>query len=108
MIKCDKCDKEATTHVVEVRQDSGKVKTSNFCDEHAPELDCIAVTEGFVVKALRNAVDVSPRWLSAEDGHRFGPREKAILFPTHAAAKAEAQKWDAMLRPALDVVVEPA
>ena len=37
MTKCDKCDKESTTHVTEVYQGTGEVKEFSLCDEHAQD-----------------------------------------------------------------------
>jgi hypothetical protein len=37
MLKCAKCDKDATTHVTEVHQDTGEVKEFHLCYEHAAE-----------------------------------------------------------------------
>jgi hypothetical protein len=37
MGKCDKCDKESTTHVTEVNRDTGEVKQFELCDEHSQD-----------------------------------------------------------------------
>ena len=66
---------------------------------------------GFVVKAVPKKLSASPRWRLAtpvDDLYFFGLREQAMVFPTHAAAVAEAEKWEAMFQPVISVVVEPA
>jgi hypothetical protein len=66
---------------------------------------------GFVVKAVPKRHSVSPSWRSAtpyDDMHFFGPRDQAMVYPTHAAAVAEAKRWEAMFQPAISVEVEPA
>jgi hypothetical protein len=66
---------------------------------------------GFVVKAVPKKLSACPHWRLATPGDDlrfFGPRDQAMVFPTHAAAVAEAKRWEAMFQPAISVEVEPA
>lgn len=69
------------------------------------------MADGFVVKALPNGHSAIPHWRSATPGDDlrfFGAREHAMVYPTHAAALAEAKRWQAIFQPSISVVVEPA
>jgi hypothetical protein len=66
-------------------------------------------TLGFVVKIASERSE--PYWLIADPEGTpgdFGTRDKAVVFPTREIAELHAQRWAAVLEPAISVAVEPA
>lgn len=63
----------------------------------------------FVVKLVYDDGAIAPSWVLHETGRRLVvPRERATLFPDHAAAHSEAQVWKVISPRTYSVLVDPA
>jgi hypothetical protein len=75
MRKCSKCDKDVTTHVTEVHQDTGEVKSFCLCDEHAEEYGCKSVPPWFDTEVaefpMADPVDLAGQFVAEMEGYGY-------------------------------------
>jgi len=75
MSKCSKCDKNATSHVTEVHQDTGEVKEFHLCDEHAQEYGFKSVPTWFDTAdaefPMVDPVDLAAQFVAEMEQHGY-------------------------------------